>query len=210
MPLARTLATSEVTAKGRSNGYTARLEWPPSLRQVHSELPCSMMATKRFETGQEPRRRFENQEECLRKSPRRFPRGEDMFIRSCRVQWWQLKMSETRQEPKRRSEHPTTSAMRLSQRASSHVTTGSNNSATYCFRILSFSFTESVCCRSLCFSLCSNNSETRCTLCQQSPATVGNQCRPDLLEAPITIMVISSDSAAPATQNGVSKISTVL
>ena len=129
MPLARTLATSEVTAKGRSNGYTARLEWPPSLRQVHSELPCSMMATKRFETGQEPRRRFENQEECLRKSPRRFPRGEDMFIRSCRVQWWQLKMSETRQEPKRRSEHPTTSAMRLSQRASSHVTTGSNKSA---------------------------------------------------------------------------------
>ena len=53
MPLARTPATSEVTAKGRSNGYTARLEWPPSLRQVHSELPCSMMATKRFETGQE-------------------------------------------------------------------------------------------------------------------------------------------------------------
>ena len=129
MPLARTLATSEVTAKGRSNGYTARLEWPPSLRHVHSELPCSMMATKRFETGQEHRRRFENQEECLRKSPRRFPRGEDMFIRSCRVQWWQLKMSETRQEPKRRSEHPTTSAMRLSQCASSHVTTGSNKSA---------------------------------------------------------------------------------
>ena len=126
MPLARTLATSEVTAKGRSNGYTARLEWPPSLRQVHSELPCSMMATKRFETGQEHRRMFENQEECLRKSPRRFPRGEDMFIRSCRVQWWQLKTSETVEEPRRRSEHPTSRAMRLSQRASSHATTGSN------------------------------------------------------------------------------------
>ena len=54
-----------------------------------------------------------------------------MVIRSCRVQWWQLKTSETGQEPRRRSEHPTPSAMRLSQRASSHVTTGSNNSATW-------------------------------------------------------------------------------
>jgi hypothetical protein len=54
-----------------------------------------------------------------------------MFIRSCRVQWWQLKTSETGQEPRRRSEHPTPSAMSLSQRASSHVTTGSNNSATW-------------------------------------------------------------------------------
>ena len=54
-----------------------------------------------------------------------------MVIRSCRVQWWQLKTSETRQEPKRRPEHPTPSAMRLLQRASSHVTTRSNNSATW-------------------------------------------------------------------------------
>ena len=133
-----------------------------------------------------------------------------MVILSCRVQWWQLKMSETRQEPKRRSEHPTTSAMRLSQRASSHVTTGSNNSATCCFRILSFSFTESVCWRSLCFSLCSNNSETRCTLCQQSPATVGNQCRPDLLDAPSTIISSFINSEAPAGQSGVSKMNAVL
>ena len=40
-------------------------------------------------------------------------------------------MSETRQEPKRRSEHPTPSVMRRSQRASSKVTTGSNISATW-------------------------------------------------------------------------------
>ena len=53
-----------------------------------------------------------------------------MFIRSCRVQWWQLKMSETGQEPRRRSEHPTPSAMRLLQRASLHVT-GSKNSAAW-------------------------------------------------------------------------------
>ena len=40
-------------------------------------------------------------------------------------------MSETGQEPKRRSEHPKPSVMRLSQRASSNVTTGSTNSATF-------------------------------------------------------------------------------
>ena len=36
------------------------------------------------------------------------------------------------------------------------------------------------------------------------------QRRPDLLHAPIPILFILTDSAAPATQNGVSKISTVL
>jgi hypothetical protein len=39
---------------------------------------------------------------------------------------------------------------------------------------------------------------------------VGNQCRPDLLDAPIMIILIFIDSAAPATQNGASKMNTVL
>ena len=38
----------------------------------------------------------------------------------------------------------------------------------------------------------------------------GMQRRPDLLDAPITILPIFIDSAAHATQNGVSKMSTVL
>ena len=38
----------------------------------------------------------------------------------------------------------------------------------------------------------------------------GVKRRPDLLDAPITIIPISIDSAAPANQNGVSKMSTVL
>ena len=36
------------------------------------------------------------------------------------------------------------------------------------------------------------------------------QRRPDLLDAPITILSIFIDSAAPATQNGVTKMSTIL
>ena len=36
------------------------------------------------------------------------------------------------------------------------------------------------------------------------------QRRPDLLDAPVSILPISIDSAAPATQNGVSKMSIVL
>jgi hypothetical protein len=39
---------------------------------------------------------------------------------------------------------------------------------------------------------------------------VGNQCRPDLLDGPITIILIFINSEAPAIQNGVSKMSTVL
>ena len=38
----------------------------------------------------------------------------------------------------------------------------------------------------------------------------GMQRRPDLLDAPITILPIFIDSAAHATQNGVSKMGTVL
>ena len=38
----------------------------------------------------------------------------------------------------------------------------------------------------------------------------GMQRRPDLLDAPITIIPILTDSTAPATQNGVAKMITVL
>ena len=48
------------------------------------------------------------------------------------------------------------------------------------------------------------------TMATMASELVGNQCRPDLLDAPITIILIFIDSAAPATQNGVSKMSTVL
>ena len=50
----------------------------------------------------------------------------------------------------------------------------------------------------------------RATMATMASELVGNQCRPDLLDAPITIILIFIDSAAPATQNGVSKMSTVL
>ena len=85
-----------------------------------------------------------------------------MFIRSCRVQWWQLKTSETGQEPRRRSEHPTPSAMSLSQRASSHVTTGSNNSARQYLRSLFCAFTCALSLRSLSFAF--TCAKPRCSL----------------------------------------------
>ena len=50
----------------------------------------------------------------------------------------------------------------------------------------------------------------RATMATMVSDFVGNQCRPDLLDAPITILSICTDSIAAATQNGVSKMSTVL
>jgi hypothetical protein len=50
----------------------------------------------------------------------------------------------------------------------------------------------------------------RATMATMASELVGNQCRPDLLDAPITILSIFIDSIAAATQNGVSKMSTVL
>ena len=45
----------------------------------------------------------------------------------------------------------------------------------------------------------------RATMATMVSDFVGNQCRPDLLDAPITIILIFIHSAAPATQNGVPK-----
>jgi len=50
----------------------------------------------------------------------------------------------------------------------------------------------------------------RATMATMASQLVGNQCRPDLLDAPITIIFIFMDSAGAATQNDVSEISIVL
>ena len=50
----------------------------------------------------------------------------------------------------------------------------------------------------------------RATMATMASELVGNQCRAYFLDGPITMILIFINSEAPAIQNGVSKMSTVL